>query len=374
MKLLQLKRWFAGSATLAGGPPMLVGAAALLAVAAASLPAQEITSSLRGVIRNETGRPIEHALVLLDPAGAKREMRTDRDGRFSFLGTSPGSHAIRVTFVGYRPHDQTVHVSAGAVDIEVTLERLATTLAGVEVTARRSGLYGSVIAKDSLVPVPNARIEVLGARTSDTTDTHGSFNFPNLKPGSYIVRVRHTQFESRNVSIVVPEKSGTQLDLVVERGILSRDAHMEQLYRELDQRVQWMGTTAAMISREELKGALTTGLDASLFMVPQVMKAAFYPAREGWEGACLFVDGFPRPGMTISDFPIEQIEAVEIYGSPSQRSEPTKTLASRWPSRQPCGFSSGPLPAFAGGRAKTTPAQLSPKAIRTQFVVIWLRR
>jgi hypothetical protein len=264
-------------------------------------------------------------------------------------------------------------VSGGVVEIEVTLERVATTLAGVEVTARRSGLYGSVIAKDSLLPVPNARIEVLGARASDTTDADGVFNFPNLKPGSYIVRVRHTQFESRNVSIVVPEKSGTQLDLVVQRGMLSRDGHMEQLYRELDQRVHWMGTTAAMISREELKGAPTTGLDATLFSVPQVMKAGFYPAREGWEGACLFVDGIPRPGMTISDFPIEQIEAVEIYGSPWERNEITKTLASRWPRGQQCGFSSGPRPAFARG-GTATPRELSAKAIRTQFVAIWLRR
>jgi Carboxypeptidase regulatory-like domain len=337
--------------------------------------AQDSSGTVRGVVRNETGRPIEHALVLLEPAGANRQARTDREGRFSFLGVSPGQRTIRATFVGYRPNDRTVEVPRGTIDVEIILERAVTTLTGVEVTAKRSGLHGSVIAKDSLLPVPDARIEVLGARSSDTTDADGAFNFPKLKPGSYIVRVRHTRFESRNVSIVVPTEGATQLDLVVERGILSRDAHMEQLYREMDQRLQWKGLSSAMISREELKGLPTTGVDAALFAVPQVMKASFYPGREGWESACLFVDGVARPGARISDFAIEQIEAIEVYGPPMGRSDPSKTLESRWPPRAMCGIASGPRLAFEGGRADAKAAAgLSRSALPMQFVVIWLRR
>ena len=360
--------------SLLAGKGQLVGRIALsLALLASTALGQETTGSLRGVVRNETGRPVEYVLVTLDPTGASRQTRTDRDGRFAFPGTT-GQHALRFMFVGYRPHERTVEVPRGVVDIEVTLERAITTLAGVEVTAQRSGLYGSVIARDSLLPVPDARIEVLGARASDTTETDGTFNFPKLKPGSYIVRVRHTQFESRNISIVVPEKGGTQLDLVVERGLLSRDAHMEQLYREMDQRLHWRGTTSAMISREELKGLPTTGIDAALFAVPQVMKAGFYPGRDGWEGACLFVDGVPQPGRRINDFPIEDIEAIEVYGPPMNRSDPSGTLASRWPPRAMCGMGSGPRAAFANGRAPTTPFDLSANAVRIQFVMIWLRR
>jgi hypothetical protein len=345
-----------------------------LVVLSSAATAQDSAGTLRGIVRNETGRPVEHALVALDPAGPSRQTRTDRDGRFSFLGVTPGSRVIRVTFVGYRPNERTVQVARGIVDVEVTLESLVTTLAGVEVTARRSGLFGSVISRDSLLPVAQARIEVLGARSSDTTDSDGAFNFPKLKPGTYMVRVRHSQFASRNISVVVPEKGATQLDLVVERGLLSRDAHMEQLYRELDSRVHWQGTTAALISRDDLKGAPTTGLDASIVSAPGFMKAQFYPAIEGWEGACLFVDGLPRPGATLMDFAIEEIEAVEVYGAPMQRSDPTGTLASRWPRNAPCGTNSRPQAAFASGRAPTTPFQLSSSAIKVQFVAIWLRQ
>lgn len=335
--------------------------------------AQDSAGTVRGVVRNETGRPVEYALVSFEPAGANRQVRTDRDGRFSILGASPGQRAIRVTFVGYRPLDRTVQVPVGVVDIEVTLERLVTTLAGVEVTARRTGLYGSVIAKDSLLPVPGARIEVLGARSSDTTVADGTFNLPKLKPGSYVVRVRHTQFESRIISIVVSADRGTELDLVVERGILSRDAHMEQFYRELDSRVHWQGTTAALISREDLKGEPTTSLDAAIIRAPGFMKASFYPGREGLEGACLFVDGVARPGAKISDFAIEEIEAIEVYGPPMNRSDPTGTLAARWPPRAMCGVSMGPRAAFeTGGNAGSV--RLSASAIPVRFAVVWLRR
>ncbi len=344
----------------------------LFLIAPVVLRAQDVTGTLRGIVRNETGRPIEHALVVLDPTSGRRETRTDRDGQFSFLGVTPGAHALRVTFVGYRPQDRTVDAARGVVDIDVTLEGLVQVLTGVEVTATRSGLFGSVIAKDSLLPVPDARIEVLGGRTSDTTGSDGVFNFPLLKPGSYLVRVRHSQFASRVQSIVVPEKGGTQLDLVVERGLLSRDAHMEQLYRELDSRVHWMGTTAAMISREELKGGLMTTLDAALPGSVSFMKAGFYPAREGWEGACLFVDGVARPGMTISNFAIEEIEAIELYGPPLNRSDPTGTLASRWPAKAMCGMSMGPSVPFERGGSGSS-VHLSPNAIRVAFVVIWRR-
>jgi hypothetical protein len=350
----------------------------LIGLALAAFPSiafsQETAGTVRGVVRNETGRAVEYALVTLDPDGSSRQTRTDRDGGFSFLGVTPGARALRTTFVGYRPNDRTVEVIRGVVSVEIVLERAVPTLAEVEVTARRSGLYGSVIAKDSLLPVPDARIEVLGGRTSDTTAADGVFNFPTLKPGSYLVRVRHPLFESRLISIVVPEQGATELDLVVERGLLSRDAHMEQLYREMDQRLHWKGTASAMISREELKGPPTTGLDAAITGAQGFLKASFYPARDGWEGACLFVDGIPRPGMTIADFPIEDIEAVEVYGPPMDRSDPTKSLATRWPPRALCGNAGGGRAAFSSGRADPSPFRLSGSAIRVQFVAIWLRQ
>src|SRR5688572_6017405 len=91
----------------------------LLALLPAIALAQDSAGTVRGIVRNETGRAVEYALVSLDPAGANRQTRTDRDGQFSFLGVTPGARAIRVAFIGYRPNDRTVQVSRGVVDVEI---------------------------------------------------------------------------------------------------------------------------------------------------------------------------------------------------------------------------------------------------------------
>lgn len=347
--------------------------AALAAVIVPGALFAQAPSSIRGTIRNETGRPIELALVTLDPSGPNRQVRTDRDGRFTFLGVPPGEHTVRVMFVGFRSAERMLTLDA-PVDIDIVLERVTPTLAEVQVTARRKGLYGSVVTRDTFDPLPGATVVVLGARVSDTTTTEGTFNFPDIKPGSYLVRVTNPGFDSRLESIVVPRDGGTSLDLVMQRG-LSRDAHMQMLYEELGERVWWKGASAAFISREEMKGGGKTGLDVAMVTSPGFMKANFYPMREGWEGACLFVDGVPRPGAKISDFALDEIEAIEIYGPPMNRSEPTKSLEQRWPPRQPCGSSEGPNPNWSrGGQANTSPARLSSSAVRIQFAAIWLRR
>lgn len=345
---------------------------AFMVASSAAATAQQVTT-VKGVVRNETGRPVEYAQVTLDRAPLGREVRTDRDGRFQFLGVPAGTHAIRVAFVGFRPHDRSIEIQGGGVvEVEIVLESVAVLLPGREVTARRTGLYGTVIARDSLLPVPDASIEVIGARKRDTTSADGTFNFPDLKAGSYLVRVRHTQFESRLLSVVIPQNGGKQMDLVVQRGLLNRDAHMEMMYRELDSRIQWHGQTAAFITREELRGEPTTGIDVALPTSASFMKASFYTAREGLEGACLFVDGEPRPGAKLSDFSLEQIEAIEVYGDPIERNEPTKSLQLRWPPRAMCGEASGPRVAFSQSK-NTTSARLSANAKLVRFAVIWLK-
>src|SRR5687768_3280208 len=68
----------------------------ILAVLPSIAIAQDSVGTVRGVVRNETGRPVEYALVSLDPAGANRQVRTDRDGRFSLPGAPVGLRALRV--------------------------------------------------------------------------------------------------------------------------------------------------------------------------------------------------------------------------------------------------------------------------------------
>ena len=341
--------------------------AILLFALPSALSAQ--TFSVRGTVTNESGRPLEQAQVTLDPQGANRQVRTDRDGRYSFIGVPPGLHTVRVVWVGFTPETREFSVTGGDVTVDVTLIRI-TRLDTVAVTAKRTGIYGSVISKDSLLPVPGARIEILGARKADSTSSTGTFNFPAIQGGSYIVRIKHPFFDSRNVSVVVPVNGGTELDVVVERGRVSRDAHMEMLYREMDSRLTFRGNNSAFVTREDFKGREKMALDKALSFAPEFAKKSLYIASD----ACVFVDGVARPGAMIRDFAPEDIESIELYGAPQgsarnnaaralREADPTGSLRDRWPPRTPCGTE--PLPSeLRSGWAE----------VKVMFAVIWLRK
>lgn len=321
--------------------------------------------TVRGTVTNESARPLEQALVTLDPQGVNRQVRTDREGRFSFLGVPPGQHSVRVTWVGFTPETRQIEVTAGDVIVDFTLRRL-TVLDTVAITARRTGLYGSVISKDSLLPVPGARIEIIGARKADSTDSSGTFNFLDIRGGSYIVRVKHPFFESRNFSVVVPVNGATELDVVVERGRVSRDQHMEQLYREMDSRLVFRGINTAFVTREELKGREKMPLDAAVQFAPEFARKALVILSD----ACVFVDGVARPGATLRDFAPEDIESVELYGAPGGNAsralaqmDPTGSLRDRWPPKVPCGLPLTP-----------SEARTSKSVVKVMFAVVWLRK
>jgi hypothetical protein len=333
-----------------------------------SLSAQTM-SFIRGTVTNEAARPIQHAQVVLDPGGASRQLRTDREGQFNFPGVTPGQHVVRVTWVGFAPEERQVEVGATGGIINVTLRRL-TRLDTTVVTAKRTGIYGSVISMDSLLPVPGARVEIIGDRKADSTDSSGTFNFSDVKHGSYIVRIRHPFFDSRNFSVVVPVDGGTELDVVMERGRVSRDAHMEMFYREMDTRLAFRGINTALITREDLKGREKMTLDVAVQFAPEFARKSLAIMSD----VCVFVDGVARPGATLRDFAPEDIEAVEFYGGPwrniirnpqaeLRRMDPSRSLADRWPPRTPCG-----LPLTPGEAAR------SKEIVKVMFAVVWLRR
>ena len=324
---------------------------------------------VRGTVSNESGRPLEQSQVTLDPQGANRQVRTNAEGQFSFLGVPPGQHVVRVLRVGFTPETRPVVVASENVTVDVTLKRVQV-LDTVAVIAKRTGLYGSVISSDSLTPVPGARVEIIGARKADSTNSSGTFNFPDLKGGSYIVRVKHPFFESRNFPVVIPDNGGTELDVVVERGRVSRDQHMEMFYREMDSRLTYRGPHTAFVTREELKGREKMNLDAAVQLAPEFAKKAMLIMSD----VCVYVDGVARPGATLRDFSPEDVEAVEFYGetwrnileSPGRavaQMDPTGSLRDRWPPRTPCG-----LPLSPGEE------RASKSNVKVMFAVVWLRR
>jgi TonB-linked SusC/RagA family outer membrane protein len=94
--------------------------ASALVLAMTSL-AEAQQSSVTGVVTDgATGQPLEAARVLL--TGPNRIEATNQEGRYLFRNVAPGSYAVRVLRLGYRPATDSASVAPGeAVTLDFTL-------------------------------------------------------------------------------------------------------------------------------------------------------------------------------------------------------------------------------------------------------------
>ena len=120
------------------------------------------SASLSGQVADDQGAPLPGANVALEgtPLGAA----TDSDGDYRISGISPGTYAVRVTFVGYRTLETEIQFSAGEdVERNFTMQESAIQGEGVTVTV---GSRRSTTAADLAVPV-----DVFSAEDLETTGT-----------------------------------------------------------------------------------------------------------------------------------------------------------------------------------------------------------
>jgi hypothetical protein len=129
----------------------------LFAVTEPATPAPE--SRVTGVVRDEAGRPVEHALVRLDPVQASDW--TNSDGRFSLGSVPQGRYTLRAEAGGYSPAELDGFVVAdGMPALELQLASAPAELAEIVVSTSRYALdrfgsSGSVnVAGDALAAQP----------------------------------------------------------------------------------------------------------------------------------------------------------------------------------------------------------------------------
>jgi hypothetical protein len=251
--------------------------------------------------------------------------------------------------IGFQPRDTIVTATGPANEIDIRLQRL-TSLSEVAVRARPTGVYGTILERDSLKAIPGARVELLGGRVSDTTDASGGFSMGKARPGTFMLRVSHPMYDTKVLSVRVPRDTGVGIDIVLRPGYAALANYLEMAWADMAQRIHWAGVNAAVVGREEL-GGHGSSLDLAIKFAPSFAKRALVID----ERACIYVDGIARPSATIRDFAVEEIESIELYGA---RGDITNTLAKQWPPKFPCGNTSA---RFAPGN-------------RAQFVAIWRRR
>jgi outer membrane cobalamin receptor len=93
-------------------------------------------STVSGFVTDEKSEePMIGAAVQLIEAGAA--VAAGLDGSFRFNGIKPGTYTLKVSFLGYEPHQQTVTVGNANVAVNIKLKDLSVLLEGASIVARR---------------------------------------------------------------------------------------------------------------------------------------------------------------------------------------------------------------------------------------------
>src|SRR5436305_15352064 len=93
------------------------------AILISGAPAQS-TSTIRGIMTDDSGAVVPAANVTLTGAGVNKTAQTQADGTYTFSGVAPGQYHVKVTFPGFAPVDKPVTVGAGAnlsVPVQLTI-------------------------------------------------------------------------------------------------------------------------------------------------------------------------------------------------------------------------------------------------------------
>jgi len=343
---------------------------------ARSLVAQT-TAVVSGTVRDESGRPVREALVVLDAETTPLRVRTGDDGRFRIAAVPIGARELQVVRIGFRPHRSRITVPVTGMDIDVTLTHAPVLLDTIAVRVARTGIYGIVVTRGiSLLPheprpLRGAIIELLDTpyRTVSTAD--GRFSLGDVREGAYSVLVRIDRYQSRLVPAYVPPDGGVDLTIVLDSTIADWQRRIDQDMRDVSARIRAANNPSAFVSAAELTFPDGTSLKEALRETPSTLSRGLL-LRD--DITCVYVDGEPRPGMTAGDFLAEDVHAVEVYGIDGRGS--TQAPNKPWQMGTFCGTGTrqGPLwmpprdEVPRGGR----PRQQIDNIARV--VVIWLKR
>jgi hypothetical protein len=325
-------------------------------VALLALPAvlhSQVIPAVGIVVDSVSGRPIEGVLVTLFGHGYSQSVASQDDGTFRFTKVTPGTYTLAARRLGYARLEMPIPIEDNGVRIKVSLVKV-TTLDPV-IAMPGTGIGGHVGTLNSLRPLANADISIVGVGTRVRTDSSGRFFVPLKVPGTYVVRARTAGYEPVSLSVFVPRDSTARLMLLMDTASTPKSNAYELAWQEFNDRARMRGTKSAIISHSELAGTGEVGFLEALQRVPSVTTKQL---RLG-QMVCVFVDGRPATGVPLRLWDVEAIEAVEVYTGDS-KSEFTGTLA-----RASRGYECQP----------TEITDTSPTARdRIRWLVIWSKR
>jgi hypothetical protein len=303
------------------------------------------TGVVAGAIRDEVGRPVGEALVVIDPDSLSLRTRTGADGRYR-IAVPPGRFEVRIVRIGFRPHSQTIVVTETPVELNIVLQSVAIPLDTVAVRVTRPGLYGLVVTRGINIlpheprPLPGALIEVINEPHQARTGADGRFSIPQLGIGSHAILVTLDRYATRMVPVTVPPEGGVDITFTLDSIFAEYQLRDADRMRDLNRRVRRATSPFAFVPGHEIDSD-AKDLKESLRFAASILSRGVILQNMP---VCIFIDGVDRPDLKLEDIAPVDIEGIEVY--------PLNSLGvdygvNRQRPLTPCGGTEGNL--FSGG-------------------------
>jgi len=282
------------------------------------------------VADDATGRPLAGAIARISVGDVSRVTRTDELGEFRFANVGTGRVTLTVRLLGFDPSSLQLDVSPSMQPASVRLHRLVV-LDTVRVRAARQGVYGVVATASDLRPLPKATLKIVGVGGGSVPlDSTGHFFVPIHTVGSYFMRAKAPGYEPQTMSVVVAPDDGVEIAFLLDTALAGPAHRLEIAMQDFDDRIKVRGLSSVLVPRTEL---LAHG-PSSTVMALRYARSFVEKALRLSSTACVYVDGIAKPGLSLNAIDPADIEAIEAYGSSSDRSG---TLSRGWPRMAPCG-------------------------------------
>jgi Carboxypeptidase regulatory-like domain len=300
-----MRRYVGMGRVLAGLLGLLVGRAV-----------QAQGTGLHGRVLGDGGVPVSGAQIELQPVA--RSVVTGDDGRFVFLALRAGGYELHVRRLGYRPVVIPLTIGTADTTVVITLTPVPAVLEAVRIREKRSELrFSAVVLDDQNQPVTDADVVAEGIDNHLRTDSSGHVIVSKVKRGTLLVRIRKLGYAAYFGSFTV---SGEREDTLRMPRLATELSPVEVMafsgfgrdtfaFNDLHDRMSWKGSTAGVVSREDLAGFGDANLCDALHRLP----AERYQPPCGEYPVCILLNG-DRPVLRpLSAYRASEVEALEYF-------------------------------------------------------------
>lgn len=318
----------------------------------AGLDAQPLRPGvLVGRVLAASGGSVDRAVVRVSQGATIHLAEGEDDGDYRVDGLTAGRWQVSVRREGFTPLIVEIEMPAAGLRKDLTLVERTEELDASLIAAGWKGVRGVVTDSRGNETLAGASLRLMGSDAVASTDSTGRFSLPLPADRDFILRVARMGFETRLLTGRTPATGY----LAVEVALDTTDAEDADywVWRDLERRLKYATPRAALMTRTEVRETRAVSLGSAIEASRSVAGRGLVVTT----GACLFVDGLPRPGATVDAIRADDVEFVEVY---PEGTDLTRTLASRWPTNAVCGH----------GNLAARPTDPRRAA---QFVAVWLR-